>query len=150
MCTLESDCEDLGERCGNTLWETCKSCNDIEGVADGPNQYCDCFSPMSTIIEKTKGRIFLKDLEVGDSVLASNGKYQPFVFSIHSNPSKPTSFVQIYTDSNEDAPFEATASHLVFLSGKDEPIQVGQVKVGDELVGVDGSKTDHEGILHHP
>lgn len=139
-CTMESNCVQGGDPCLGIM-QTCKSCDNIGGIADGDHDYCDCFSTMSTIVEKSKGQMLLKDLQVGDSVLASNGKYQPFVFSIHSNPSKPTSFVQIYTDSNQDAPFEATRSHLVFVSGNDAPIQVGKVKVGDELVGIDGPKT---------
>jgi len=45
----------------------------------GETTVLSCFSPMSTVIEQTKGRMLLKDLKFGDSVLAANQVFQPFV-----------------------------------------------------------------------
>ena len=100
----------------------------------------DCFSPLSTVVEKKKGKMLLKDLQFGDHVQAANGKYQPYVLSPHSSASKPTSFVQIHTDSSEN-PLEVTPGHMVFLHSKDLPVQANKVKVGDLMIGVDGLKT---------
>ena len=101
-----------------------------------------CFSSMSTIVEKAKGVMPLKDLQFGDSILASDGKFQPYLFSPHSNPIEPTLFVQIYTDDNGPkpkiaVPLEVSQGHLVFLYGYDVPVKAGNIKVGDVLVGID-------------
>ena len=82
--------------------------------------------------------MLLKDLKEGDFVLARNGRYRPFLFSAHSNTSKPTHFVQLHTGSSENAPLEATPDHLVLLYGNKVPIAASEVKVGDLLVGVNG------------
>ena len=86
--------------------------------------------------------MFLKDLKYGDFILSSNGKYQPYLLSPHSNPSKPTRFIQIYTDDAKNTvPLEVTPGHMVFLHDKNVPVQAGKIKVGDVLVGVTGPKT---------
>lgn len=88
--------------------------------------------------------MFLKDLKQGDLLLSSGGEYRPFLFSSHSSTSKTTRFVQIHSTGSslgDNAPIEATPNHLVFLHGKDAPIQAGRVKAGDLLVGTHGPRT---------
>jgi hypothetical protein len=93
---------------------------------------------MATVIEKSKGKMLLKDLSFGDQVLAANGAFRPVVYMAHYSHVKPTSFVQIHTDSDtDDAPLEATPDHLIFVIGKDYPVPAGQVEVGDRLVGTE-------------
>jgi len=99
-----------------------------------------CFSPLSTVVEKTKGRMLLKDLKQDDMILAANGTYRHFLFWMHTHISQITDFVQIYTSLLEDEPLELTKNHLVFLHGKSVPIQAGNVKVGDMMVGLKGPK----------
>lgn len=104
---------------------------------------CDgCFSPMSTVIEQTKGKMLLKDLKFGDSVLAANQVFQPYVFDIHSHSSKPTEYLQLHTEvsdnDSETAPIELTPGHMIFVDGKDMPILASDVKLGDSLVGTSG------------
>ena len=102
----------------------------------------DCFSPMSTVIEQTKGKMLLKDLKFGDSVLAANQVFQPFVLDMHSHSSKPTEFLQLHTEVSDNdpktAPIELTPDHMIFVDGKDLPILAGDVKLGDSLVGTSG------------
>jgi hypothetical protein len=101
-----------------------------------------CFSPLSTVIEKIKGKMLLKDLKFGDSILAANKMFQPFVLSQHSHPSKPTEFVQINTEESDaiksSQPIELTSAHMIFVDGKDEPILAGDVELGDSLIGMNG------------
>ena len=109
-------------------------------LTHGCNFYC--FSPMSTVIEQTKGKMLLKDLKFGDSVLAANQVFQPFVLDIHSHPSKPTEFLQVHTEVSdndpETSPIELTTGHMIFVDGKDLPVLAGDVKLGDSLVGTSG------------
>ena len=97
---------------------------------------------MSTVIEQTKGKMLLKDLKFGDSVLAANQVFQPFVLDMHSHSSKPTEFLQVHTEVSdndpETAPIELTPGHMIFVDGKDLPVSAGDVKLGDSLVGTSG------------
>lgn len=117
-------------------------CDVYTKVSNGRSLTNDiCFSSMSTVIEKTKGKMFLKDAQFGDSILAANGLYQPYVYDNHSHPSKPTEFVQIHTEESHgngmtNTPIELTSRHMIFIDGKDVPILAGEIKLGDSLVGV--------------
>ena len=97
---------------------------------------------MSTVIEQTKGKMLLKDLKFGDSVLAANQVFQPFVLDMHSHSSKPTEFLQLHTEVSDNdpktAPIELTPDHMIFVDGKDLPVLAGDVKLGDSLVGTSG------------
>jgi len=102
----------------------------------------ECFSPMSTVIEQTKGKMLVKDLKFGDSVLAANQVFQPFVLDQHSHPSTPTEFIQVHTKLSDNdpktSPIELTPGHLIFIEGKDMPIPASKVELGDSLVGTSG------------
>eukprot|EP00578_Thalassiosira_sp_NH16_P002173 CAMPEP_0181137312 /NCGR_PEP_ID=MMETSP1071-20121207/33642_1 /TAXON_ID=35127 /ORGANISM="Thalassiosira sp., Strain NH16" /LENGTH=485 /DNA_ID=CAMNT_0023224065 /DNA_START=114 /DNA_END=1572 /DNA_ORIENTATION=- len=101
-----------------------------------------CFSPMSTVIEQTKGKMLVKDLKFGDSVLAANQVFQPIVVDIHSHPSKHTEFIQVHTKLSDNdpktSPIELTSGHLIFIQGKDMPIPASEVELGDSLFGTSG------------
>ena len=101
-----------------------------------------CFSPLSTVVEKIKGKMLLKDLKFGDSILAANKVFQPFVFDHHAHNTKPSEFVQIHTDESDNdpltAPIELTKDHMIFVDGKDLPILAGDVELGDSLIGMNG------------
>lgn len=88
-------------------------------------------------MEQKKGKVFLKDLEAEDRVLAAEGVYQPFVGFYHYQASEHARFLQIYTEGQTDA-LEITPNHLVFLDRHDLPVPAAKVKVGDALVGHDG------------
>ena len=90
---------------------------------------------MSTVVEQTKGRMLLKDLKFGDSVLAANQVFQPFVLDMHSHPSKPTEFLQLHTEVSDN---DSDTGHMIFVDGKDLPVLAGDVKLGDSLVGTSG------------
>jgi len=114
---------------------------DEECLMSGDGEDC-CFSPMSTVIEQTKGKMLVKDLKFGDSVLAANQVFQPFVLDQHSHPSTPTEFIQVHTKLSDNdpktSPIELTPGHLIFIEGKDMPIQASEVELGDSLVGTSG------------
>ncbi|EJK67906.1 hypothetical protein THAOC_10988 [Thalassiosira oceanica] len=109
---------------------------------DDPEQRRACFSLRSSIIEKTKGKMLMKDLTWGDEVLAANGVYQPYVLSIHSSRTQKNEFVQIYSSGadEQESPLELTENHMLFVKGKAEPIVAGQVNVGDFIIGKNGQR----------
>lgn len=95
-----------------------------------------CFSEKSTVEVKDKGTTSMKDLKIGDKVLAANGEYKPVYSFFHRHESKPSFFFQIHLVNSpaSQRPLEMTAEHLVFLAGKKDPVPAWQVKVGDTLV----------------
>jgi len=152
-CTVLDHIKDQNDSGGIGLTLKLQCCGDMncdvyditesEDVRRLENEWGDasCFSLLSTVVERSKGRMLLKDLKPTDMILAAGGTYRPFLFWIHSHPSQETSFVQIFTSPLEDAPLEVTKNHLVFLHGKGVPIQAGDVKVGDLMVGVNAPRT---------
>ena len=120
-------------------------CDVYSQVESGRRKLDCCFSPLSTVIEKIKGKMLVKDLKFGDSILAANNVFQPFVFDKNYHPSKPTEFVQIHTEESDaiksSNPIELTSGHMIFVDGKDLPILAGDVKLGDSLIGMKGLPT---------
>jgi len=95
--------------------------------------FCFCFSGYSTVDVEGKGITLMKDLQVGDKVLAANGEYQTVYSFMHHHKFKPSSYLQIYTDSPLEGPLEISSEHMVFLDGKKNPVPASQIKVGDKL-----------------
>lgn len=78
----------------------------------------------------------MKDLQVNDQVFTGDN-YEPVYAFGHLDTETSTKFLQITT--NQISPLELTASHMVFVTGKDYPVQAGSIKVGDALQGADAS-----------
>mmetsp|Transcript_44950 Transcript_44950/g.94311 ORF Transcript_44950/g.94311 Transcript_44950/m.94311 type:complete len:539 (+) Transcript_44950:124-1740(+) len=100
---------------------------------------CICFSPESTVYEKTRGEMPMKDLMEGrDHILSKDGAFQPFVMWIHKSD-KSVDFLQFHTGQDgAKKPLEVSPSHFLFAEGHDMPVLARDVKVGDSLVGGDG------------
>jgi len=99
-----------------------------------------CFSAVSTVVEKDRGQMLLKDLKRGDQVLTADGSYKPFTTMLHMKSEKLANFIQIFTDETKEAPLELTGDHWLFLHGEPIPVEAKTVKIGDMLVGVHGVK----------
>lgn len=92
-----------------------------------------CFSEKATVqVQGVTDPISMKDLAVGDYALTNDGTYQMVYAWGHFNPSKDTTFLQIYTASSSK-PLEITGEHLIYLEGKNNPVRADSVKAGDVL-----------------
>eukprot|EP00956_Cyclotella_meneghiniana_P020248 scaffold35457_cov62-Cyclotella_meneghiniana.AAC.1 len=134
------ECIPDGVSCETDDDECCE--DESKCVPNGSHGYVcinqnDCFSPYSTVFEKKKGLMYMKDLSYGDQVMASGGKYKDVLFSSHSHPSKPTKYLQIYNEFSE-IPLEVTANHFIFLHDKALPVLAGDIREGDILEGQEG------------
>ena len=76
----------------------------------------------------------MKELQVGDLVLTGSKNYEAVYAFGHHKQDGLYSFLQVHTK-NEQTPFEVTPEHLVFLSGRMNPVRADSIKVGDELRG---------------
>jgi len=110
----------------------------------------ECFSASTTLQVKNKGRILIKNVQVGDQVLAGGGKYE-IVYTIdHYSTSKQTNFLQIHTTrsmpeqqfiSKEDdmsSPLEVTYQHMMFIHGRLNPIPASGLQIGDYVQSIYG------------
>jgi len=99
----------------------------------------ECFSPDVVVQVFEMGRVAMKDLRVGDRVLASSGRYETVYLMDHYHPTKQTNYVQIHTNSSQDnKPLEVTPLHMLFVEGKTYPVPAKDIQEGDHLHTLDG------------
>eukprot|EP00540_Astrosyne_radiata_P016744 CAMPEP_0116835804 /NCGR_PEP_ID=MMETSP0418-20121206/7744_1 /TAXON_ID=1158023 /ORGANISM="Astrosyne radiata, Strain 13vi08-1A" /LENGTH=651 /DNA_ID=CAMNT_0004465503 /DNA_START=1 /DNA_END=1956 /DNA_ORIENTATION=- len=91
-----------------------------------------CFSGRNQVEVEGKGKIDMKDLQKGDSVLTGNGKFEPVYGFGHTDDFAETDYLQIYTDSSR-RPLEISSDHMVFTEGY-RSIPAANVQVGDKLI----------------
>lgn len=89
-----------------------------------------CFPESVSVHVQDRGKVAMKDLQIGDLVFA-NGKYQPVYAFGHHKPDETTLFLQLHTE--EETPLELSPEHLVFLDGNDFPVPAHSIQVGDVL-----------------
>lgn len=101
-----------------------------------------CFSGITAIqVLGENGLDIMKtmaDLKVGDQVLSTAGdeSYQTVYAFAHLDKSRPTKFLQLFTDSSSsEAALEVTENHLLYLGGKSHPVPANSIRVGDLLRG---------------
>lgn len=90
-----------------------------------------CFPSDVTVIEESRGRIPMKDLAVGDSILGPNNKYSRVYSFGHKAPrAKNLPYLTLEVESGSKV--SLSEHHMIFLaSGK--AVAARHIKVGDEL-----------------
>jgi len=97
-----------------------------------------CFSGSSLVQVEDKGLVSMKDLQVGDSILVDDGRYERIYSFGHLDRTRKASFLKLETTSST---IEISANHLLFVEGETNAIPAGQVKIGDNLIHVRGDKS---------
>jgi hypothetical protein len=95
-----------------------------------------CFSGDTIVHVLHKGPVAMKDLQVGDMVLALHQNYEPVYAFGHYAPEELAQFLKIKTD--DGISLEITAKNLVFVEGKTNPIHADAVTKGSILKGASG------------
>jgi len=107
-------------RCGNFL------CNE------------SCFSPDSSVQTKDRGAVLMKELQLGDSVLTSSGRYKKVqAFQTHKLPAlyEKAQYLKIVTDVGNE--IVMTPRHMIFrCEDRSHPVPASKVREGDCLVVV--------------
>jgi hypothetical protein len=95
-----------------------------------------CFSPDSSVQTKDRGTVLMKELQLGDSVLTSSGKYkkvQAFQSYLLPEPEKVTEYLKIMTDVGNE--IVMTPRHMIFrCEDRSHPVPASMVREGDCLV----------------
>lgn len=134
--------------CANVLLTTAKTpvaASNNDTVADAENSTLTpspapttdsviCFSGETTVQEKTRGTIRMKDLKLGDQVLVVDGRhnkpvYEPVYSFGHRNTEITAEFLRL-----EPSGLELSENHMVFVRGRGA-IPAALVKLGDVLEG---------------
>lgn len=105
----------------------CDCPDESSPIADGG---FGCFSGVDTLQVLNKGEVTMEDLEIGDSVLVSAGKYEPVYSFGHKDTSSSMDFVQIHSN-GISKPLELTGDHMVYVNGY--PVRADSVKPGDMI-----------------
>jgi hypothetical protein len=135
---LNPDGNYLGGESEDGSTSTTSDSSDSEDNGDGsPNV---CFSPIATANVNGKGRIMMKDLVNGDSVLTMDGSYQTMYSMNHYHKSKETIFVQIKTNLESEQPLELSPNHLLYVVDSTNPVPASTVGVGDKVWTIEGGK----------
>lgn len=111
-----------------------EECDDLLGC------YEYCFSSHTTVRIMGKGNIQMNEIEVGDKVLTSKGNYETIYAIDHRHPNKLANFIQIFHSVSEE-PLELTKKHMLFVEGNPNPIPAKNIKVGDQVLTLDGAST---------
>jgi len=104
----------------------------------------DCFSSSVSAFVKGRGNVPMSDVVVGDHVLTGNGDFEPIYTIDHRHPTKEATFYQIHYKSakqnnmEQQQYIEITRNHMIFLSGKTNPVPAKNIKIGDRIQTVDG------------
>ena len=90
-----------------------------------------CFSGFNTVDVLGKGKTLMRELQVGDQVLAGSHKYRPVYAFAHLEPTRLAPFLQIHTNATV---LEVTEDHLVHVTGTGF-VRASSIRVGDLLSG---------------
>jgi len=106
-----------------------------------PSNYC--FSATTTVELENGNIASMKNLSIGDRILAKNGIYEPiYSFGHFDTSANKADFLQIRTASTLLAgALEITPNHLIFKEGN-EVIAASSLKVGDKVMMGSGVTED--------
>lgn len=78
----------------------------------------------------------MKDLELGDAILAENNEYQPIYAFGHSLDNRiPAEFLVFHTNETSQQPLEITPYHMLYTyNNQSIPVVAEAIQVGDVLV----------------
>jgi hypothetical protein len=91
-----------------------------------PPKWKPCFSGETRVETESKGPILMKDLQVGDKVLAATGKYEQVYSFGYRHESVEAAFLQLLPSN-----LEISKEHMLLVQGKYVP--ASDVRLGDEL-----------------
>lgn len=122
------------------------TCTCGDGSDGGNSGGGGCFAADTTVDVQGKGRIAMKNLQLGDLVQSAVGRYEPVYAYGHLNPTKTYKFLRLYLSPTRNGTMEfprqnhnleISPKHLVFIQGKPNPVTADSLKVGDRLLGSD-------------
>ena len=97
-----------------------------------------CFSGSATVKVEAKGKVLMKDLQLGDKVYTGSEYDLVYAFA-HRDMDATVDFLQIYTHGLVGQPLQVSGNHMVFIHGKSNPIRAIDIAVGDTLQNSSGN-----------
>lgn len=107
----------------------------VEFVAKAPGGGFGCFPSHASCEVKGKGMVLMRDLKIGDLVLAGSGDFEPVYSFGHRMQDAAHAYLRIKAARNKEV--EVSLEHLLFVKDRG-PIPASQVLVGDSLLDENG------------
>ena len=100
-----------------------------------------CFSELTEVHVENKGKVYMKDLKLGDKVLAANHKFESVYSFGHHEPSARVDYLRIYTSIGQ-TPLEISADHMLFVFQDEHQraLPASMIRIGDTLINVAGQQ----------
>ena len=90
-----------------------------------------CFSGANKVHVRDKGLVQIKSLQIGDYVMAGDGKFSRIYSFSHLDHRRPSEYLQIYMTGVPE-PIEISAIHMLWVNNK--MVRAGETKEGDVLL----------------
>ena len=129
IALLNTDYRQIG--CGTPAASA--TCNAAD-VAPAPTPPGLCFPGDATCHVQGRGKVMMKDLELGDHVLVDGGDFEPIYSFGHRDDVLENDFLRLETSRGS---LEISKTHMVFVEGG-RSVPASLVKVGDKLQIHDG------------
>mmetsp|Transcript_26182 Transcript_26182/g.48830 ORF Transcript_26182/g.48830 Transcript_26182/m.48830 type:complete len:182 (+) Transcript_26182:226-771(+) len=101
-----------------------------------PDSSGSCFWEGATVDVLHKGEVTMKDLNVGDHILSSNGNYEPVYAFAHQDKTSSAKYIEIHSLGGS-SPLKVSEDHLVLVNGHYIPAK--DIQVGSLLNDASGS-----------
>lgn len=125
---VESRLDPICER----LPDNCVTSETAAPAAPMPELSGGCFSKTSFVIEKEKGLVHIKELQIGDMIKSSHHTFSRIYSFGHKKDDSYANFLQIhYSSKTLSGSIEMTEDHLLLVN--DSMVPASFVKVGDRL-----------------
>jgi hypothetical protein len=96
-----------------------------------PSIYVVCFSGDTTVVTSDRGKILMKDLQLGDKILTSSNSFEPVYSFGHRHEFLEATYLKILPSK-----LEVSRDHMVFVDGG-RAIPASLLQVGDKLLNGD-------------
>lgn len=81
----------------------------------------------------------MNNLQVGDRIQTYQNKYEAVYAFAHAHATFKTDFLEIHT--SDGSHLEVTSEHLLYVSGKSNPVRASSIQKGDQLAPFDTTVT---------
>lgn len=129
--------ECCGQNCANCSGECCGQCCDGDCDGTGPftrRRRIRCFPGSATVHAFGKGEFSMRNLKIGDKIQVAEDELFETVYAFAHHLSDEHEYEYIRITAYDDVHLDVSASHLIYVAGRKDPIRADAVQVGDALL----------------
>jgi hypothetical protein len=104
-----------------------------------------CFSGETIVEVYGKGMVKMDTLRIGDFVRVADHQFSQIYSFSHIDKELVAEYLQFFSGNAHNEPLEVTPDHMIYVS-KGQIVRASQVRVGDQLLGMDHPVTEVRSI----